>query len=318
MLGLADGINRRFGTRQWTPVTVLQKNFDLKTLVAWYRAADICVVSSVQDGMNLVAKEFVCAQKGRLGRSAAERVHRRGGRAEGRHPDQSVRRGRSQTGPLPGTGHGTARTGAAAGPDAEAGRGQHHPRLAGGDQRRRNEPAEPGVSRSRWAAGKEPGPCDGSPASDRPVLFLDVDGTLAPAPRPASRRPGASRHSADSSAGCTGWRSASSSSPGARPGAPFGWRAPASTASSATMVPNCSSGPGTAVGWVRGAAPPAARSTRWPAGPGVPSPGPARIQGPLDRGAPPIAPPDSWTVCCARSAGPCSPHGLIALAGAAG
>ena len=67
ILSLAEGINSRFGTRHWAPVTILQKNLDLKTLVAWYRAADICVVSSVQDGMNLVAKEFVCAQKGRLG-----------------------------------------------------------------------------------------------------------------------------------------------------------------------------------------------------------------------------------------------------------
>ena len=64
---LVASINAKHGTPTWQPVTLLRENFDLKTLVAWYRAADHCIVSAVQDGMNLVAKEFVAAHRGRLG-----------------------------------------------------------------------------------------------------------------------------------------------------------------------------------------------------------------------------------------------------------
>jgi trehalose 6-phosphate synthase len=64
---LVESINARHATPHWNPVTLLRENFDLKALVAWYRAADHCIVSAVQDGMNLVAKEFVAAHRGRLG-----------------------------------------------------------------------------------------------------------------------------------------------------------------------------------------------------------------------------------------------------------
>ena len=64
---LVENINARHATAAWTPVTLLRQNFDTKALVAWYRAADHCIVSPVQDGMNLVAKEFVAAHRGRLG-----------------------------------------------------------------------------------------------------------------------------------------------------------------------------------------------------------------------------------------------------------
>lgn len=60
-------INTRHGTTCWRPVVLIKENLDLPTLVAWYRAADVCIVSSVQDGMNLVAKEYVAAQTDLLG-----------------------------------------------------------------------------------------------------------------------------------------------------------------------------------------------------------------------------------------------------------
>jgi trehalose 6-phosphate synthase len=44
------------------PIVYLKRGFPLATLVALYRLADFCVVSSLHDGMNLVAKEFVAAR----------------------------------------------------------------------------------------------------------------------------------------------------------------------------------------------------------------------------------------------------------------
>jgi alpha,alpha-trehalose-phosphate synthase [UDP-forming] len=55
-------INERYGTSDWTPIVLINENVDSDLLAAVYRAADVCVVSSLQDGMNLVAKEFVAAQ----------------------------------------------------------------------------------------------------------------------------------------------------------------------------------------------------------------------------------------------------------------
>lgn len=55
-------INERFGTHDWTPIVLINENVDADLLAAVYRAADLCIVSSLQDGMNLVAKEFVACQ----------------------------------------------------------------------------------------------------------------------------------------------------------------------------------------------------------------------------------------------------------------
>jgi trehalose 6-phosphate synthase len=55
-------INARFGTGDWTPIVLISENVDADLLAAVYRSADICMVSSLQDGMNLVAKEFVASQ----------------------------------------------------------------------------------------------------------------------------------------------------------------------------------------------------------------------------------------------------------------
>jgi len=55
-------INQKFGTSDWTPIVLINENVDSDLLAAVYRAADVCIVSSLQDGMNLVAKEFVACQ----------------------------------------------------------------------------------------------------------------------------------------------------------------------------------------------------------------------------------------------------------------
>jgi trehalose 6-phosphate synthase len=55
-------INARYGTPSWTPIVLIHSNVDADLLAAVYRAADLCLVSSLQDGMNLVAKEFIACQ----------------------------------------------------------------------------------------------------------------------------------------------------------------------------------------------------------------------------------------------------------------
>ncbi len=55
-------INERYGGKDWTPIVLINENVDSDLLAAAYRAADLCIVSSLQDGMNLVAKEFVASQ----------------------------------------------------------------------------------------------------------------------------------------------------------------------------------------------------------------------------------------------------------------
>jgi trehalose 6-phosphate synthase len=54
-----ETINAKFGTDDWTPIVLMHENVDAAELAAIYRAGDLCLVSSLQDGMNLVAKEFI-------------------------------------------------------------------------------------------------------------------------------------------------------------------------------------------------------------------------------------------------------------------
>src|SRR5262249_28844583 len=55
-------LNKKYAYRNWQPVIYLRENFELESLVALYRMARFMVVSSLHDGMNLVAKEFVASQ----------------------------------------------------------------------------------------------------------------------------------------------------------------------------------------------------------------------------------------------------------------
>jgi trehalose 6-phosphate synthase len=52
-------INERFGTRRWRPIVYLKRHHDHHDIWPFYRHADFCMVTSLHDGMNLVAKEFV-------------------------------------------------------------------------------------------------------------------------------------------------------------------------------------------------------------------------------------------------------------------
>jgi len=56
------GINAEFATSEWRPVLYFRKKLEQEDLVAWYRLADLALVTPLRDGMNLVAKEYVAAR----------------------------------------------------------------------------------------------------------------------------------------------------------------------------------------------------------------------------------------------------------------
>jgi trehalose 6-phosphate synthase len=58
----AARINNRFGSTACQPVHLLARHHEPDAVNELFRAADICVVTSLHDGMNLVAKEFVAAR----------------------------------------------------------------------------------------------------------------------------------------------------------------------------------------------------------------------------------------------------------------
>ncbi len=59
---IARRINARWATASWRPVILLRAHHEPPEVFRFYRAADVCYVSSLHDGMNLVAKEFVAAR----------------------------------------------------------------------------------------------------------------------------------------------------------------------------------------------------------------------------------------------------------------
>jgi trehalose 6-phosphate synthase len=62
VMALAERINRRFGRPGYQPIVLKIEHHDAQQVFELYRAADVCFVSSLHDGMNLVAKEFVAAR----------------------------------------------------------------------------------------------------------------------------------------------------------------------------------------------------------------------------------------------------------------
>ena len=63
----ADRINWRFRLDRWKPIVLLNWQHSHKEIQAYYRAADLCLVTSLHDGMNLVAQEFVAARSDERG-----------------------------------------------------------------------------------------------------------------------------------------------------------------------------------------------------------------------------------------------------------
>jgi len=63
----ADRINWRFQTARWRPIVYLHRHHNHQEIQRYYRAADLCLVTSLHDGMNLVAKEYVAARNDNQG-----------------------------------------------------------------------------------------------------------------------------------------------------------------------------------------------------------------------------------------------------------
>ncbi len=59
---LAERINKRFGRPGYLPIVLRIEHHDAAQVYELYRAAELCYVSSLHDGMNLVAKEFVASR----------------------------------------------------------------------------------------------------------------------------------------------------------------------------------------------------------------------------------------------------------------
>ncbi|MEO8358489.1 MAG: trehalose-6-phosphate synthase [Vicinamibacteria bacterium] len=59
---IAAQVNERFGTDSYKPIILKRAHHEPPDVFRYLRAADVCYVSSLDDGMNLVAKEFVAAR----------------------------------------------------------------------------------------------------------------------------------------------------------------------------------------------------------------------------------------------------------------
>jgi len=62
-----DEINRRHSSGSWKPLLFLKGQRERRDLIPLFRMADVCVVTPVHDGMNLVAKEFIASREDRQG-----------------------------------------------------------------------------------------------------------------------------------------------------------------------------------------------------------------------------------------------------------
>jgi trehalose 6-phosphate synthase len=60
--GLVEEINWKWGRDSWRPIVYLKQQHSSIQMMGLHRLADFCVVSSLDDGMNLVAKEFVASR----------------------------------------------------------------------------------------------------------------------------------------------------------------------------------------------------------------------------------------------------------------
>jgi len=63
----AERINARFQTARWKPIVFRKKHHSHEEIARFYRASSFCMVTSLHDGMNLVAKEYVASREDNQG-----------------------------------------------------------------------------------------------------------------------------------------------------------------------------------------------------------------------------------------------------------
>ena len=59
---LVEDIDWKYHTNNWLPIIFWREHHEVTRILACYKLANICIVSPLHDGMNLVAKEFIAAQ----------------------------------------------------------------------------------------------------------------------------------------------------------------------------------------------------------------------------------------------------------------
>lgn len=59
---MVEKINWRFQTGKWKPILFLKAHHSHAAIAPFYKACDVCMVTSLHDGMNMVAKEFVASR----------------------------------------------------------------------------------------------------------------------------------------------------------------------------------------------------------------------------------------------------------------
>ncbi|HRY30443.1 MAG TPA: trehalose-6-phosphate synthase, partial [Elusimicrobiota bacterium] len=59
---MAERINEKFKGRDYKPIVFIEKHHSHREIAPFFKGADVCLVTSLHDGMNLVAKEFVSAR----------------------------------------------------------------------------------------------------------------------------------------------------------------------------------------------------------------------------------------------------------------
>ena len=64
---LVGRINGKYGSMNWTPIHYFYRSFPLEDLSAFYRMADVALVTPMRDGMNLVCKEYVASKLDKRG-----------------------------------------------------------------------------------------------------------------------------------------------------------------------------------------------------------------------------------------------------------
>jgi trehalose 6-phosphate synthase len=55
-------INWKFKIRNWQPILFLKRHHSHEEIIPFYQSAEFCMVTSLHDGMNLVAKEYIAAR----------------------------------------------------------------------------------------------------------------------------------------------------------------------------------------------------------------------------------------------------------------
>jgi trehalose 6-phosphate synthase len=61
---LIEKKNWKYSDGAWKPIIYLKKHFSPEDITPYYHLSDLCIVSSLHDGMNLVAKEYVASKSG--------------------------------------------------------------------------------------------------------------------------------------------------------------------------------------------------------------------------------------------------------------